>query len=216
MWKCRGCRRQFTARVGTIFEGSTVPLVKWLLAVHFVTASKKGISAHQLHWMLGVTYTTAWFMAHRLRYAMAHFTFETKLDGIVEVDETYVGGNPRYKQTRKGARLASDPNAKAPVVSFLERGGRVRPLHMERVAGATLGKAINEMVDPDAELHTDAAPVYVGIGRRWAGGHFSVNRGRREYVRGHVTTNTAESYFETFKRGVYGTFHHISNDHLHR
>ena len=144
-----------------------------------VTASKKGISAHQ-------------------------------------VDETYVGGKPRYRQPRKGARAMDDPSAKAPVVSFLERNGRVRSMHVERVTSSTLGEAIDEMVDSNAELHTDAARVYIPIGRRREGEHHTVNHGSHEYARGHVTTNTVEGYFATLKRGVYGTFHHISKDHLHR
>lgn len=131
LYKCRACRKQFTATVGTIFEDSHIPLSKWMLAIHLIAASKKGMSAHQLHRMLGITYKSAWFMAHRLRYAMTQEPIKTKLTGIVEADETYVGGKRKGKfaDGRKGFIR----DGKTPVVALVERGGRVRAVVMPKV-----------------------------------------------------------------------------------
>src|SRR5687767_7488078 len=131
LYKCRACRKQFTATVGTIFEDSHIPLSKWMLAIHLIAASKKGMSAHQLHRMLGVTYKTAWFMAHRLRYAMTQEPIATKLKGIVEADETYIGGKAKGKFAT--GRPGFNRKGKTPVVALVERGGRVRAMVMPRV-----------------------------------------------------------------------------------
>src|SRR5579863_6207730 len=142
LYQCKGCRKEFTVTVGTIFEDSHIPLCKWLLAYHLLCASKKGMSAHQLHRMLKVTYRSAWFMAHRIRYAMSQEPLSSKLDGIIEVDETYVGGKLRVGSYRKReyfknrGRKPDYPSVtsnKAAVVSVLQRGGRVQSKHVERV-----------------------------------------------------------------------------------
>src|SRR5271169_184731 len=144
VWKCGGCREQFTVTVGTIFEDSHIPLSKWLLAYHLLCASKKGMSAHQLHRMLKVTYRSAWFMAHRIRYTMSQEPLSSKLQGVIEIDETYVGGKRRQhvSTTVKPGQRAKDYPApfsgKAPVVSVLQRDGRVQSRHFERVTAENL------------------------------------------------------------------------------
>ncbi|HKN86935.1 MAG TPA: IS1595 family transposase, partial [Nitrospiraceae bacterium] len=156
--KCGTCRKQFTVTLGTIFEGSHIPLTKWIGAFHLLCASKKGMSAHQLHRMLGVTYKTAWFMAHRIRHTMKQNPFTEKLDGIVEADETYIGGMGHGKQGSKAH--------KKPVFTLLQRGGQVRSFHVvSRVTGKNLKEIIRENVSPDAHIMTDQHHGYHGLAR---------------------------------------------------
>lgn len=220
---CRACRKQFSVTVGTIFEDSHIPLNKWLMAFHLLCASKKGISAHQLHRMLGVTYKSAWFMAHRIRYAMTQEPLSSKLTGIIEVDETYVGGKIRTgSQAKKPGerpkdRVASVSN-KAPVVSVLQRGGRVQSMHLDRVTSANLKPIIKQMVDESAHVMTDTSTALKGasLGRKLS----QVNHTRKEYARKEdgvtITTNTVEGYFSILKRGINGVYHHVGKHHLHR
>jgi transposase-like protein len=211
LYKCRACRKQFTVTVGTIFECSHIPISKWLLAIHLLSASKKGMSAHQLHRMLGVTYRAAWFMAHRLRHAMRDDVMQ--LDGIVEVDETYVGG-PRK---RKPGRPAPDDKVKTPVIALVERGGRgrVRAFPLERVTGNNVQDVIRREVSLNAHMMTDDLNVYhpLSMGFRK---HDTIVHSRGEYVRGNVHTNTVEGFFGLLKRGIVGSFHHVSKGHLAR
>ena len=210
LWKCRACRKQFTVTVGTIFEGSHIPLHKWLLAFYLLCSSKKGISSHQLHRMLGVTYKAAWFMAQRLRYAMADGPLADLLRGVIEVDETYIGA--RHKRgTRRGR--PGPHSHKTPVVALVERGGRVRAFPMPRVTDKNLKQAFKEHVSEGSTLMTDEYPAYTRLGHK---DHHTVNHGRGEYVRGHVHTNTVEGFFSLLKRGINGTFHHVGRGHLHR
>jgi transposase-like protein len=207
--KCAGCRKQFSVMVGTIFEDSHLPLSKWLAAIHLLCASKKSMSAHQLHRMLGVTYKTAWFMAHRIRYAMVELSaIGTKLGGIVEIDETYVGGKS------KGQRQGFKDN-KTPVVSLVQRGGDVRSFVVDRVTGRNLKEIIKREVDSEAHLMTDQFSSYRGLFRDFAS-HQTVDHSKFEWTRGPVHTNTVEGYFGLLKRGIIGTFHHVSAHHLHR
>jgi transposase-like protein len=211
LWKCKACRKQFTVMVGSVFESSHIKPSKWIQAVYLQTASKKGISAHQLHRMLGVTYTTAWFMAHRLRHAMGKEPFASKLAGTVEVDETYVGARNK-RGTRRG-RPGPDSH-KMPVVALIERGtGRVRAFPMPRVTAENLKEAIVSNVEQSATLMTDEFYSYRPIGRAMAK-HEAVNHGRDEYVRGDAHVNTAEGFFSLLKRGINGTYHHIGKGHL--
>jgi transposase-like protein len=223
LWKCKGCRKPFTVTVGTIFADSHIPLSKWLLAYHLLCASKKGMSAHQLHRMLKVTYRSAWFMAHRIRYTMTQEPLSSKLQGVVEVDETYIGGKlrvgtykPRDNYRRK--RLAPTAN-KAAVVSVLQRGGRVQSRHVERVTSENLKEMVNTMVDENAHVMTDSSTVLqkAFLGRRT---HSQVNHAEKEYVRYEdglcITTNAIEGYFATLKRGINGVYHHVGKQHLHR
>jgi len=148
VWKCCECRKQFTVTVGTIFEDSRIPLSKWLLAIHLLCSSKKGHSAHQIHRMLGITYKSAWFMCHRIRYAMAEEPLASKLQGTVEVDETYIGGKSKnmHASVREARIKGRGTVGKAPVVTLVERGGRVRSAHMEHVTGANLRATLPSML----------------------------------------------------------------------
>src|SRR6266496_2341445 len=224
-YHCSECREKFTVRVGTLYERSHIALHKWLLATHLMISSKKGMSAHQLHRMLGVTYKTAWFMAHRIRYAMEQPAFTSRMTGTVEVDETYVGGKPRRANKRQYKPLdpkTPDPRSKrtgrgtekTPVVTLVERGGIVRSHRVANVTGQTLKGVIREHVDPSARIMTDAFKSYAGLGDEYAG-HFTVNH-LDEYVRGEVHTNTAENFFSILKRGIDGVYHHVSEAHLPR
>ena len=211
LWKCRACRKQFTVTVGTVFEGSHIPISKWLLAIHLLCASKKGMSAHQLHRMLGVTYKSAWFMAHRLRYAMSQEPLASKLSGVVEIDETYVGG--RRRGTNRGRPKPG--SHKTPVVALVERGGRVKAMPVERVTAATLSSAMQQNVSCTAKVMTDELSSYKPGGRAFAS-HESVQHGIGEYVRGAVHTNTVEGFFSLLKRGITGVYHHVGKGHLDR
>jgi transposase-like protein len=219
LWKCAACRKQFTVTVGTIFESSHIPLNKWLLAFYLLCSSKKGISAHQLHRMLGVTYKSAWFMAHRIRHAMDQPPFRA-LVGTVEADESYIGGKPRRAnrktdEFKKGAKKATGRGTtKTPVVVLVERGGEARSFRMANVTGAELGSLLRRNIQPSAQLRTDSFPSYKKIGREFAS-HEIVNH-LDEYVRGDAHTNTAENFFSILKRGIDGVYHHVSVAHLPR
>lgn len=215
LWKCRACRKQFTVTVGTIFEGSHIPLQKWLLAFYLLCSSKKGMSAHQLHRMLGVTYKSAWFMAHRIRYAMEQPPFARPLEGVVEADETYVGGKERNRKRKDKQKKTGRGTNKTPVVALVERGGEVRSFRMANVTGIELKGAIRRNVSRDARIMTDSFKSYRGLGKEFAS-HEYVSHSDGEYVRGDVHTNTAENYFSILKRGIDGTYHHISEAHLPR
>lgn len=206
--KCRACRKQFTVRVGTIFEDSHIPLSRWVIAIHLMAASKKGMSAHQLHRMLGVTYRSAWFMAHRLRWAMTQEPFASKLGGIVEADETYVsGGKDAPGRHGRGQH-------KVPVFTLVERGGRARSFAPKRVTAANVERVLRRNVSPDSEIMTDEGSWYRHVGDSFSGGHQTVHHTSKEYVRGVVHTNTVEGFFSILKRGIIGTFHHVSAKHL--
>jgi transposase-like protein len=222
LYRCGPCKRQFTVTVGTVFERSHVPLNKWFQAAHLMASSKKGISAHQLHRTLQVTYKTAWFMEHRLREAMRDGALAPLGGGgkVVEVDETYFGqakdpkpspyrrGRP-YKYPRKG------PRGKRAVLALVERGGAVRMFHVERADKETVGNIVRANVDRESRLHTDESNLYTGSDAHFAT-HESVKHSADEWVRGDVHTNTAENVFSVFKRGMHGTYQHCSEKHLHR
>jgi len=225
--KCKACRRQYSVTVGTVFERSHIPLHVWLQATYLICSSKKGMSAHQLHRTLGVTYKTAWFMSHRIREAMR----EGGIDPMggngapVEIDTTFIGGKPRYRggrvrplnqwgKPKKGRRPSSDPTAKAEVLVLVERGGRAHALPIKSLTTKRVREILSKHVSPAAHLMTDEASPLVRLGRHYQ--HDSVNHSAGEYARGNVSINTAESYFALLKRGVMGTFHHISKRHLHR
>ena len=210
LWKCYSCRKQFTVMVGTIFESSHVPLNKWLAAFYLLCSSKKGMSAHQLHRMLGVQYKTAWFMFHRIREAMKEPAFTSRMRGTVEADETYIGG----KQKNRGSRGRGTPN-KMPVMALVEREGRARSFRVANVTAKELGGAIREHVDPSSRLVTDEWLSYRKVGKEMAA-HETVAHSMGEYARGDVNTNTVESYFSILKRGVNGVYHHVSRAHLDR
>ena len=211
LYKCAECREPFTVTVGTVFERSKVALHVWMQAVHLMSSSKKGVSAKQLERMLGVTYKTAWFMAHRLREAM-NIPAETPLGsdgGPVEVDETYWGNVGKQKPGARGG------DHKMKVLSLVERDGHKRSFHVPNVTAKTLGPIIRQHIDAKARLMTDEAAMYPKIGTAFTS-HETVNHSKEEYARGDVTTNTVEASFALLKRGLYGTFHSVSEHHLQR
>jgi len=209
---CNSCRKPFTVTVGTIFERSKIGLNKWLLGFRLMAGSKKGVSAHQLHRSLGITYKSAWFMAHRIREAM-DMEPEGPMGGpdkVVEADETWVGGKQRNRATR-----AVKP--KKPVVALVERDGHARSFHVANVNAKHLRGLIVTNVDRASHLMTDESHVYTSVGREF-NGHSVVNHSAKEYVTtgGFKHSNTAENFFSIFKRGVIGTYHHMSEAHLGR
>jgi hypothetical protein len=221
VWKCRGCCKQYTVTKGTIFEDSHIPLNVWLMTIHLVCASKKGVSAHQVHRMLGITYKAAWFMIHRLRYAASQDPMAEQLTGIVEVDEAYIGGRLRLPKRVQGKRSADTPSPvdnKQAVVSMVQRGGDVRSYHVQKVTAANLRPILYSNIEYGARIMTDTGTVLHGAihPRR----HDQVNHSEDEYARYEggicISTNTVEGFFSLLKRGIHGTFHHVSARHLHR
>jgi len=209
--KCYDCRKPFTVRVGTIFEDSHVALHLWLQAIFLVAASKKGISANQLHRVLGVTLKTAWFMGHRIRLAMAERPsgLMGAGGGVVEADETYIGRKPFRKKARAGA------GHKEMVFALVQRDGKARSFHISGDKFNGISKALKQNVSPDATLMTDDARWYRKIAKQFAD-HQAVNHSQDEYVRGDAYTNTIEGFFSVFKRGMTGIYQHCSSEHLHR
>ena len=213
MFQCNDCRDKFTVRTGTVMERSHVPLHKWLLAMHLLASSKKGISASQIARNIGVTYKTAWFLCHRIREAMDGANGNGPLGGknrVVEADETFVGGKAKNRAHRK-------PRAKQPVVALVDREGHVRSFHVAKVNAKDLRNLIVTNVHRDSHLMTDEAHVYTKVGREFAG-HSVVNHSAKQYVTtgGFKHSNTAENFFSIFKRGVIGVYHHMSEAHLGR
>ena len=212
VFKCNSCAKPFSVTVGTIMEDSKIPLNKWLMAFALYNGSKKGFSAHQLHRSLGITYKSAWFMAHRIRLAMDEAP-EGPLggpDSVVEADETYVGGKQRNRATRT-------VKPKKAVVALVERDGRARSFHVASVNAKTLRPLLVTNIDRSSALMTDESPVYTRVGREFSY-HGKVNHSASEYVTtgGWKHSNTAENFFSIFKRGVIGTYHHMSEAHLGR
>jgi transposase-like protein len=216
VYKCRACRKQFTVRVGTIFEDSHIPLCKWLAALHLMTSSKKGISSLQISRELGITPKSAWFLTHRIREAMRE-DGKGPFTGTIEADETYVGGKPR-KGSANYKKFTGRGTPKAPVFALVQRDGKVIAMPVEHFDKETLHAAIKANVDLSAsKLVTDEFRTYTTIGREFAGGHSRVLHKASKYVNAEGEhTNTIESFFGLIKRGHYGTFHKMSKKHLHR
>lgn len=211
LWKCRACRKPFTVTVGTVFESSHVSLSKWLMAIHLMAASKKGISAHQLHRMLGITYRAAWFVNHRLRWAMAtNANLFAKLTGTVEADETWIGGKQKgpFPTSRRFEN-------KTPVMALVERKGRVRIFPLESTNAGVMQSQVRKHVELSADMVTDNHRGYQALNMGFKS-HNYINHSHGEYVRGEIHTNTVEGVFSLLKRGIVGTFHHLSKGHLHR
>ena len=204
VYKCYACRKPFTVRVGTIFEDSKIALHLWLQAIYLVAASKKGISANQLHRTLGITLKSAWFLGHRIREAMRD-TNNALLghegsSGIVEADETYFG---RTEGQGKGAHLTK----KRKVFSLMERGGNVRSFHVDQVTGETLAPIMEKHISKRARVMTDSAGFYkrMKLSESFES-HETVDHGLGEYARSDVTTNSVEGYFGILKRGILGIY----------
>lgn len=224
IYKCRACRKQFTVTVGTVFEASHIPISKWLMAMFIVCSSKKAISAHQLHRMLGITYKSAWFMAHRIRYAMRPDGCEPMLKGTVECDETFVGGKPRAinkgggkSEPASGQGYRFNTN-KVPVVALVQRDGSVRTKVVASVNQENLREFLRGKIARGTRVNTDQFGIYRNLFYGWTK-HDVVNHSAREYYRVNrdgteAHTNTVESFFSLIKRGVYGSWHHVSKEHL--
>lgn len=214
LYKCGACRKQFTVRIGTIFEESHLPLHIWLQAIHLMASSKKGISAHQMHRVLEITYKSAWFLEHRIRESMRENILPPMggAGAIVEVDETYIGKYDSVPYTTKGFERSKMKNV---VLTLVERGGRARSFHIDNASVASVLPIMRDNMRHETDLMTDALKLYRGIGREFAS-HEWVDHTRDEYVRGHVHTNTIEGYFSIFKRGMKGVYQHCSEKHLHR
>jgi transposase-like protein len=209
-YKCYACRKPFTVKVGTIFEGSHIPLHKWLQAIFLLSSSKKGMSSNQLHRTLEVTLKTAWFMSHRIREMMKDGSM-SPMGGegqIVEADETYFG-------RRKGSVKRRGAGHKHAVISLVERGGKVRSFHVDRADKASVARIVTDNVRHESRLHTDESRLYAGADGFFAL-HETVNHGADEYARGDVTTNSVEGFFSIFKRGMKGIYQHCDEKHLHR
>ena len=225
VWRCAEaeCRKDFTVTMKTVMERSHIALHKWLLAFHLMTASKKGISAHQLHRTLGITYRSAWFMAHRIREAMRAGGLEPMggAGKIVEADETYYGetSESRVSPQRKGRPYkggkARGPRNKRAIVSLVERGGNVRSFHVAVADQETVQGIVANNIAKESRLHTDESRLYFGMDEHFAS-HETVKHVAKEYVRGDVHTNSAEGFFGIFKRGMKGVYQHCSEKHLHR
>jgi transposase-like protein len=215
-YHCKDCRRKFTAAVGTIYERSHIPMTKWLLATHLMCASKKGMSAHQLHRMIGLPYKTAWFMAHRIREGMRDLKPVAPLGGTgktVEFDETYVGGKEKNKHAWQRNKRNIGGAGKEAVFSLVERGGKVRSHHVPNVTADTLRPIMDQQIAEATRTMSDDGGARA---RHGSPDHHSVNHSIKEYVRGDVHTNTIEGYFSIMKRGITGVYHHVSAQHLKR
>lgn len=214
--KCKDCGKQYTVRVGTIFESSHVEMHKWLQAIHLMVSSKKGISSHQLHRVLEVTYKTAWFMTHRIREAMRSGELAPMggAGGIVEVDETYIGKQDSIsaKDYKLYARAGEYKNV---VLTLVERGGSARSFHISNASVASITPLVNANIEREAAVMTDEGRWYQNMFKEYAS-HERVNHSKKEYARGHVSTNTVEGFYSIFKRGMKGVYQHCSEKHLHR
>ncbi len=210
VYNCKDCRKPFTVTVGTVMERSHIPLSKWVLATRLMASSKKGMSAHQLHRMLGTTYEAAWFLFHRLREAAAEVD-PSGLGGedkTIEADETFIGGKARNK-------AYGPPPKKVAVLTLVERKGRARSRRVAEVNADIIRPIVVTSASRKSHLRTDESGVYWKAGEEFAS-HKTVNHSANEYVRGDAYTNTVEGYFAILKRGIYGVYHHVSEAHLHR
>jgi transposase-like protein len=225
LYQCSSCREQFTVTVKTVFERSKIPLSKWLAALFLLTASKKGVSAHQVHRSLGISYKSAWFMMHRLREAMRTGGLLPPMGGdgkTVEADETYFGTIPKAEimprnpnKMATGRRAGIRRPAYRAVLALVERGGTARTFHVAQADQNTVSKIMRENVVKETRIHTDESGIYNIVPWQFQK-HETVKHKDKEYVRGDVTTNTVEGYFSIFKRGMKGIYQHCGEKHLHR
>jgi transposase-like protein len=214
IYKCAKCRKQFTIKVGTIFEDSPLSLTKWFMATYLLTAHKKGISSIQLGKDIEVTQQTAWFMMHRIRFAIRQGSFEKPIDGVFEADESYFGGleSNKHQSKRTEGTQGRNTKKKTAVFGIAKRGGDVFTTPIKNVKKNTLQPLIKNMIEKGAIVITDELRSYSGLSVDYA--HLTIDHGKGEYVRGFVDTNTMECFWSLFKRGVYGIYHQVSPKHL--
>jgi transposase-like protein len=223
LWRCHDCKEQFTVRIGSVLEDSRIPLRHWCFAFWAAASSKKGVSALQIKRQTGLSYKSALFLMHRIRFAMAPLD-GPKLTGIVEADETWVGGKPRHHFSQRPA----DPNdpqrnnyksryrRQKPVFAAVQRNGQARVRVIPSVTAENLRKAVLDHIDLSARLMTDEHSGYRGVGKMFEGGHDQIQHKNQIYARGDVTTNTVEGFFAILKRGITGVYHNVSHKHLQR
>ena len=215
LYQCKDCRKQFTVTVGTIMHRSRLPLVKWIMAFYLMCSSKKGVSALQIKRQLGLgSYKTAWHLCHRVRHAMQNRSRGLLgiAGGVVEVDETYIGGKPRRGEDSKQGRGTIK---KTPVVAVVDRNGDVMVQALDDVTGDSLKGFVQEHVDPSAHVYTDGFTSYRGLDKHFAS-HEVVNHSDGEFARDGISVNLAESFFSLVKRQHYGQHHHYSRKHMNR
>jgi len=214
-YKCAKCQRQFSVKVGTIFEDSKISLQKWFAAIYLITSHKKGISSLQLHRDLGVTQKTAWFMLHRVRHTLLIAPTE-KLTGVIEADETFIGGKEsnKHKSKQIANTQGRSTQTKTPVLGIIERGGQLRAIKILNTKGRTLRPFIVNNVEFGSTVHTDEWMGYRGLSRIFK--HSFVNHGGGEYAKDGVHTNSIEGFWSLLKRGVVGIYHSMSDKHLQK
>jgi transposase-like protein len=213
LWRCRDCKEQYTVRISTVYEESRIPLRHWAYAFWRSCASKKGVSALEIQRVCQISYKSALFLMNRIRFAMApDYPPFPPLSGTVEVDETFVGGKPRYRSidNRRGH------TTKTIVFAAVERGGNITRKIIPNVTGKTLKREIQRVVDPRARIMTDDFKSYIGLGLPFEGGHHRIRHSLGQYANGDVHTNTVESSHALVKRGIVGIYHNVSRDYLHR
>ncbi|QOJ34143.1 MAG: IS1595 family transposase [Nitrospira sp.] len=215
IYQCKMCRKQYSAKVGTIFEDSPIKLDKWFCALWMLTNAKNGVSSYEVARSLGVTQKTSWFMMHRIRLALQHGSIDRKLMGEVEVDETYIGGKARNMHKDKQEKVLKNEGSfrKAVVVGMLERKGEVRTAMLNRASGKLIEQTIKSHVVHGSNLYSDEAHAYVKVGREYA--HQVINHAER-YVQGNIHTNSIENYWSLLKRGIKGTYISVEPFHLFR
>jgi transposase-like protein len=215
-YKCCKCKKQYSVKVGSIFEDSKIPLQKWFAAIYLITSHKKGISSLQLHRDIGVTQKTAWYMLHRVRHSLGIHASAIKLSGVVEADETFIGGKEAFKHESKKTPQSQGRSVKTkiPVAGAVERGGNVRATVVKNTKGSTLKKFVKNNIEKGSTLHTDEWYGYKGLHRLYE--HFVINHNQKEYVNGHIHTNTIEGFWSLLKRGNEGIYHSMSAKHLQK
>jgi len=214
LWRCHDCKEQYTVRIGTVYEETRIPLRHWCYAYWRAATSKKGVAALEIKRTCQISYKSALFLMNRIRFAMAPDADSPKLSGIVEADETYIGGKPRPGDNKE--HKVGRGTSKTPVFAVVQRGGEIRSRVIADVTSRTLKSALREAAHPDSRIMTDEYVAYKGLHSEFAGGHDRIRHHLKQYVRGDVYTNTVESSFALMKRGLHGIYHSVSREYLHR